>query len=102
MNRKEEVCLYGPEAIRQICERLVQEQDEARTDELIAQLRIVVEEDREELSDRLQFLAGRLLRDEHGERRNHLERGQRSAREGRQGLIIVVHASPTEGQASQE
>lgn len=94
--------MYGPEAIRQICERLVQEHDEARSDELIAQLRIVVEEDREELSDRLQFLAGRLLRDDHGERRNHLERGQRTAREGRRGLIIVVHASPTEGQASPE
>lgn len=43
--------MYGPEAIRQIGERLAQEQDEARSDELIARLYMVVEEDREELSE---------------------------------------------------
>ena len=94
--------MYGPEAIRQICERLAQEQDEARSDELIARLRMVVEEDREELSERLQFLAGRLLRERSDERRNRLERGQRSVREARLGIVIVVHANPTEGQTSQE
>jgi hypothetical protein len=91
--------VYGPEAIRRICERLSRERDDTRCDELIAQLRLVIREDREELSDRLQFLAGRLLRDEYRERgdtfdRCHVER--------RQGLIIVVHANPSEGQASQE
>jgi hypothetical protein len=94
--------VYGPEAIRQICGRLVQEQDEARTEELIAQLRTVVEEDREELSDRLQFLAARLLRRGSAERRNIVEHGYRTVREGRQGLVIVVHGNPSEGQASQE
>ena len=94
--------MYGPEAIRQICERLARERDDARCDELIAQLRMVVEEDREELSDRLQFLAGRLLRDDSRTRRDLLERGHRSVRGLRQGLTIVVHASLSEGQASRD
>lgn len=75
MTRQGEAILYGPEAIRRICERLVRERDEARCDQLIAQLREIVEEDRDELSGRLQFLAGRLLRDDLGERRNSLKQG---------------------------
>jgi hypothetical protein len=94
--------VYGPEAIRRICERLARERDDARCHELIAQLRLVVDEDREELSDRLQFLASRLLRRGSGERRNIVEHGNRTAREGRQGLIIVVLGNPSERQASQE
>ena len=94
--------MYGPEAIRRICERLAHERDDARCDELIAQLRLIVEEDREELSDRLQFLAGRLLQDDSRTRRDILERGHRCVRGLRQGLTIVVRANLSERQASQD
>lgn len=94
--------MYGPEAIRRICEPLAHERDDARCDELIAQLRLIVEEDREELSDRLQLLAGRLLQDDSRTRRDILERGHRPVRGLRQGLTIVVHANLSERQASQD
>lgn len=94
--------MYGPEAIRQICERLAREQDDLRCNELIAQLRTFVAEDREELSDRLRFLASRFLRDEASDRRTSLERGHRSGRERCQGMIIVVKADPSAWHPSQD
>jgi len=94
--------VYGPEAIREICDKLAREDDDARCNELIARLRMIVQEDREELSGRLQFLAGRLLRGERGKRRNGLERGHQSERDERQGLIIVVHSDPSEWHSPRE
>jgi SET domain-containing protein len=88
--------VYGPEAIRRICERLSREVDDARCNELIAQLRMVVEEDREELSGRLQFLASRFLREESDNPDTDFTHSHRSRSEKRRGLVIILQSNPSE------
>jgi hypothetical protein len=88
--------VYGPEAIRRICERLSWEVDDAKCNELIAQLRMVVEEDREELSGRLQFLASRFLRAESDNPDTDFAHNHRSRSEKRRGLVIILQSNPSE------
>ena len=80
-----ELTVHGPEFVRQICERLSAESDDARCNELISMLRTALEEDREELGSRLKYLANRYLRGsrQHGEE-NNVDSGRRD------GLVIVL------------